>query len=196
MEAHGIHKILVDVRKILEATNLKKTYPTVALYCNWLLHQELSFKVHWPILERASKAIEKCCDDDTGQIVKELSNCFNINEFRNEIVDLFVFFKIDTSIFTIEENWRPFFSCLLQRLISQPISVGDKIFGNDGSTTYERARKLFKHQFRLIVVSLALEEKERANSTEIDVFWKARVEMPGFTTDKEHGVYLTGRLVS
>ena len=196
MEAPGIYKILVDVRKILEATKSKKEFLTVSFYCSWLLHQELNYKGHWYILEKASEACDKCWNNGKEDFELAISDCFNIDIFRNELIQLFDRHQIDTSIFAIEGNWSQFFSGLLSELIDQPISVGDKIFEDDGITSYAKAKELFNNRFRVIVVSLELVEKKRDDSNLKDVFWKARVEMPGWTTDKEHCVYLMGQLVS
>ena len=124
--------ILLQIRKLLEIKNLKPTYPTLNLYCNWVLHSKLDHPATKRyFLDKFESYIDNRVDSkEVGKnIILNQYHFFVLNELKTQLND---FFKQNNlpSILTTPPSWTKFKKLLLEILMECPIEInGNKIVG-------------------------------------------------------------------
>jgi hypothetical protein len=119
--------ILVQIRKLLELENKKRTFPILNLFCNWVLHPKLCEDSTKRVFEnQVEPCIDKNWDYETIKIkLKAMSSFFDLSELKKEISKfLSVYDSTNNSI----KTWKSFMKYLLEVLEECPVEYnGSKI---------------------------------------------------------------------
>jgi hypothetical protein len=129
-------------RLAIEKGDAKKRYPTLAMYCDWAMHSELDRNPGaWQLLKRIDTKLQTLASStDMGVVIEEISEGLSLALLRSDFVGLFKEKGIDTSLFTVLENWIMFQQCLLNDLEGRPIGFPDDIATSPkakGRTVYD-----------------------------------------------------------
>lgn len=122
--------IFSKIRKLLEVNNLKGQYIVLALYCDWVLHGELSYDKTKRYFKGKFETMydnEPNTKDMGENILISQHNFFVLNELRSQ---LSVFLEKESlpKIIVIRPNWTKFTELLLEILMECPVIIdGDKI---------------------------------------------------------------------
>lgn len=117
---------LVDVlrrtRLLIEQGKVKSTYPTLSLYCDWIMHIEL---------DRNPSGHEMICRLDKAMVDNRLSDrdailsiahALSLHELRTELTTLFRANNISSVLFDDQNNWIVFANSLVEELLERPVT--------------------------------------------------------------------------
>lgn len=157
----GFHKIMIDMKKVLEDTKIGEDLPTLNLYSNWLVHPSLDRKPNLAVLERISSVLDQHGDsEDINSMLWAVADCLNLEGLRSEIIDLLASHKVDESFFKDDNQWSRFSLNLLEDLKEQPIWIKGLDNFDDENNSYEKAVGYFEERYNTVVVSLNIEDKK------------------------------------
>lgn len=119
------HLLFVWTRHLLENENLKKDFPIVLLYSNWVLHTEIN-RDHecGPIIYRISKSLfimEQCQTTLAGAISILKSLLFR--ELISQFHQLFSKYSLPTMIFEFPDCMQFLNQLISELLIDKPITL-------------------------------------------------------------------------
>ena len=118
----------------MESKGLKKSFPTLSLYCNWYMHPMLDREeLGWQILADVDAALW----DSSQAPNAAIGTALRWETLRSEATDLFASQEINAGLFIHDGNWISFSSALLNDLREKPIR-----WPTDPSTN-KRSRHLF-----------------------------------------------------
>jgi hypothetical protein len=112
------------LRLVLEHEKTRDSFLHAALYCDWLLHNEI---------DRHEIAIDMLCrmhaavvDWDRTHDLAPVSSALSLAQLRAEMLVIFTKHKIATDLLDSFSNWRSFSSVLLQDLSQRPLRLPKK----------------------------------------------------------------------
>lgn len=120
--------LLVQIRKILDREKLKTEYPFLDLYCDWVLHTDISSKKNQQILGKINLAVAALEDPDGMDYADALDNlnkAISLDGLYGDMQKIFQAKKIDESIFG-RENWQKFGELLFEILRDIPLIASGK----------------------------------------------------------------------
>jgi hypothetical protein len=129
---------LLDVmrrtRQVLEASDSRPSYPTVALYCDWYMHISIYMNAQgWMILKQVNSIM--CEVAPSVNPVEGINAALGLDRLRSEFRNLFQSHGIDTFLFDLDRNWAALAVPLLQALSAKRLRWPDL-------KKYAKAKKL------------------------------------------------------
>lgn len=111
------------------------------MYCDWAVHSSLDRNPNaWELLKRLdATVIAVASNTDMNVVGNQISSGLSLAMLRRDFVALFTEKHIDTSLFTVPENWVMFQQCLLDDLQGRPIGFPDDI----ATSTKAKGRKVY-----------------------------------------------------
>lgn len=195
MESSGIHKIMSDIRGILESKNLNSAFPVLRLYCDWMNHEVLDRPRNLRVLEDISKAVNANLTD-SSHLVRDVNRCLNLSQLREEMKTVLEQHGINSLIVSTDRNWKEILKTLISELLERKISAEGGIYETDGIASYEKVCRIFNNKYTYVIVSLSLVETISEDSEKIEaISWRVRLESPGMLTARDKGCYLEGDLI-
>jgi hypothetical protein len=114
--------VMRRTRQALEASDSGRSYPTIALYCDWYKHPAIDRNEHgWMILTQVNTAI---CDAAQNP-VEGINAALGLDRLRSEFRNLFQSHGIDTFLFDHDHNWAALAVPLLQELSAKRLRWPD-----------------------------------------------------------------------
>ena len=111
----------------IEKGNAKTRFPTLAMYCDWAQHSDLSSNTTaFELLARLDEAIQSAPANLTGGICE----AFGFATLRREFIELFSEKNIPTDFFTQQRHWESLIGTLLDDIQRRPINFVDDIQHN------------------------------------------------------------------
>ncbi len=202
--ADGIRLLLIDTRIAMEELGVNRDYPTIGMYGNWCVHPKLTHNpMYHDIVADVQAAYELCKKKEKEELVKlgfkpedaeakkapisgkpmsdffaDISNCFRIDELRNELLDFYKKHDIETLIINSDDNWKQFIFLLLHSLVNRPLEVPE----NKKMFTKLKSRAEREH---MTPVKLMLEERKQEQSkNEIELWWVIEMIAPAKITGR------------
>lgn len=138
-------EILRLTRLIIEQNGLRKKYPVLTLYCDWVQHTNIHKNSQaWDILESVNDALV-AHSGNPDFLVTDVSRAFSLTELRREMKDLYTRKRIRTDILDSLGNWKDgFLGALFDDLCNRPIEFQDDIATNlkaPGRAVFDRMIK-------------------------------------------------------
>jgi hypothetical protein len=119
---------LLDVmrllRLVLEKEKLRGSFPHAALYCDWLLHNEIDR--HEIAIKILSKMHAGIADWDRTHDLTPVNRALGLAQLRAEMQVTFAKHKIPTDLLDSFSNWYSFLNVLLQDLSQRPLKLPKK----------------------------------------------------------------------
>jgi len=111
------------IRLTLDAKNLRPSYPTCALYCDWLQHIELDRNPGvMPLIEAVDSIFTVPPDEaNFNAELKTILDALGLVALRKELIKLFGKMSLPTSLLTGMSNWYATVSVLLEDLVGRPL---------------------------------------------------------------------------
>ena len=111
--------LFVNIRNLLEKNNLKKQYPTLNFYCNWLVHTELDHS-SCPLIKQLMLKIAEHFEFKTS-INDAISQLLNISTLKQELLQVLASCNIDIVKLKTSTNFDLLITTLLTELIDKPL---------------------------------------------------------------------------
>lgn len=128
--AGDVLELFVNSRMIMEEQGSSREYPTLHLYCDWLLHLEINHKGHLGVLEKLSHTLHSIVErekannkNDTAMFLREISDCLELARLRAELIFLHRPIKHCLQLFHSEGNWVLIMRAIISKLLSKPIKI-------------------------------------------------------------------------
>lgn len=137
-----IPQVARQTRVILEERKLKRVYPRINMYGNWLVHSQLSQSAEcFEILESVADVFSLAMASANLDIPTEISKIFALGKLRSEFQMLYTDIGISTLLFDDDADWKEFVTRIILEIIERPIAFPsdvtvtgkrycDKIFAN------------------------------------------------------------------
>ncbi|MSO74291.1 MAG: hypothetical protein EXQ99_03945 [Alphaproteobacteria bacterium] len=189
---------MIDARKILENENIKKDFPVLNLYCNWIVHSIINRHTNMlcDITESLLKHWENTVSSD---ISAEISKLLNLKTLRKELICLMEKYGIGVEQIRDNAIWDFLRENIIKELLYSPIylnydkSKGDCIFDEGGITNYGKICKLLHVDAPFRVVRFFLSEDPKNGKSIIK--WNARIESLKTITSRDAYKSLVGNIV-
>ena len=194
----AVRLLLIDTRIALEDIGINRNYPTIGMYGNWCVHPKLSRNtIYHNIIADVQAAYELCKEEENQELSKlgltpeqpeakrapisskpmnkfleNMRKCFRIDELRNELLDFYKKYGIDTLVIEPNKNWRQFIFLLLRSLVNKPLEVPDnkKIYS-------ELRNRSERNHFTPVKLSIE-ERKPEKNKNDIELWWVIEMTAP------------------
>jgi hypothetical protein len=112
------------LRLVLEKEKARDSFPHAALYCDWLLHNEIDkHEIAVNILSQMHAAI---VDWDRTHDLAPVSRALSLAQLRAEMLVIFAKHKIPTDLMDSFLDWRSFLGVLLHDLSQRPLRLPKK----------------------------------------------------------------------
>lgn len=117
--------IMATTRELMEAQKSQGDYQTLNLYCNWILHNEISasmaaIRTLEEISERLLR-LRSSADTAEGFLDFFSQQAFQLDVLRQQFIEMCVKNNLKDFIFKEYHNWNIFSALMLQDLINKPI---------------------------------------------------------------------------
>lgn len=152
-------ELFVNSRLIMEEQGSFNEYPTLHLYCNWLLHGEIDHRRHLGVLEALSHTLHSIVErektnnkNDIAMFLREISACLGVARLRAELILLHRRIKHCLQLFNSEKNWAAIMRAVIGKLLSKPIKMPVGKRGPDGPLS-GLAKELYDRYGRWVVIS-------------------------------------------
>ena len=193
VEAIAHLKIMIDARKILEQDNIKNDFPLLNFYCDWIVHSIITRSIHM-LSDITAIFLKHWTSSDASQISTEVSEALNLKMLRDQLVSLMKKYAIGTSQILDDKIWEFLRANIIKELMKSPISLNyNCIFDKNGNIDYKKVCELIKIEAPFRVVRFTL--VEQPNNGNFIINWKARIESPGHTTNRECYSELVGPML-
>lgn len=192
MHTSDVSNIVRLTRQLLEASGSHRRYPTVMLYCNWMLHDKIDRPHNLKILLDVGHFISRY-RGDVSTISRELGSVLGLSRLRKEMRQLFVQHHVDASLLIDNQNWSSFAGVLLIELIEVPIEFPFKQWWGE---TRDRRHNDLKEQLkampfliplRIEIIEKTIDEDRKAPLVQISC---DGAEGSGWVTDETHYIKL------
>lgn len=111
------------IRLTLDANGLRASFPTCAVYCDWLQHTELDRNPGvLPIIEAIDSIF--CVSPDKADLDAELKtilDALGLVAFRKDLLSLFGQMSMPNILLTGMSNWYATVSVLIEDLVGRPL---------------------------------------------------------------------------
>lgn len=115
-------------RLVIEKGNAATRYPTVAMYCNWVMHPELNCNPGaWNVLKLLDVEFCDVLGKNESELNEKISKGLGLAKLRSEFISLCKEKKVNPSLFLLESNWIQFQQVLLDDLQEREIGFQDDI---------------------------------------------------------------------
>lgn len=121
--------LVVRTRKLIEARGLKKKFPLINFFCNWVVHPKIDRSPEgWWILKQITDIlIQNAQSEDMRTIIEGVSNTLAPKRLRNEFIELYKDHGLLTYFFDIDENWESFYNMLITEVRDTPITINTRM---------------------------------------------------------------------
>lgn len=161
-----IVNIMINFRLFLEKNKIQLQYKYLNLYCNWVVHNEISqSQTAFNILELLTDSMinHNSGKDNFKWINDAIIEGLGFHNVQSEIIEIGKRFSADFKI--IENNifWRRFGATLLKILIDRPIIFPKNIINRKTKNIYDSICKKAKASGSLVngVISIKLVEYDK-----------------------------------
>ncbi|CAH0282606.1 hypothetical protein SRABI118_03823 [Massilia sp. Bi118] len=187
--------ILRRARLVIESPLLKKNYPVLSLYCDWVMHGELGKNPGGhEVLRAIDKSIADTWHSDPAGVHDAVNQALDLGGLRKEIIRLFEANRIDSTIFSVKGNWLEFLRALLMEIAERPIIFPDNVATDQRAKGRKaflamqnyRASKGVPLDFSVTRVAIAYREKDGSDPP--GYYWHARIK----EDSPEHFVQIIG----
>ena len=168
---------MINIRLIIENKKYQNKYKILNLYCNWVLHNQISGSV------TAFRILEELTDSMIAHH-KHLPNVKWINDaiievmrlhrFQVEILDFAKEFSINLKIFENLEFWKGFGCLLLTTLIERPLKFPKKLTNPKVKRIYNSIVQKANVSGHLINGVIAISFVSKNNQ----IYWKIKTLEP------------------
>jgi len=124
-----VKAMMTYVREMLENQSQSQQYPILNLYCNWLVHPEITKSAAaFDILRELTRAICDCNQrgKEAGDVWRHIINAIGIPALRQQLIAFFAANSISDSGFEIDDRWCGFANLMFQKLKDKRIYVVKK----------------------------------------------------------------------
>ena len=140
--------LLVQIRKILEQEDLKDIYTFLDLYCDWVLHTNITSKKNQQILGKINLAVAALEDPDNidyPDALENLNKAISLDGLYRDMKNLFQSKNLNDNLFSID-NWKKFGGLLISILKDIPlVASGEQLI-----STFSFAEAVdVSHSFRI-----------------------------------------------
>lgn len=129
----NILRIMIAFRHILEEKKLESKYPFLNLYCDWVLHPEISRSTTgFKILEFLTDAMiaHNSNPKKSKWINDAINEIISLHKFKENIETLCQELNINRDVLINKENWKKFVQLLIiYELQKKPIKFSDNLKG-------------------------------------------------------------------
>ncbi|MEH6436675.1 hypothetical protein [Massilia sp. DD77] len=140
-------EILRLARLILEKGDLARTYPTLKLYCDWIVHSGLDKNSGgYAVLQAADAVVVSHLCGHDGSMVEEVSRALSVGALHAELIQLSKANGIDTAVFDIFENWFNFCHVLFIELLDRAIMFPEDVETNKSARGRKEFQKMLQHR--------------------------------------------------
>ena len=167
---------LMQIRLLLEINFEKEKYKITYLYCNWLLHKNLTYKNNKFLIDEISNSFDNY--QTKKDLIRNLNKALSIKEFVNELKEIIWRNIQDRSslikLTSIENDdyWKNFIRVFLNQVSNRPVllqkgsnKITDLDFTINGIQIVPRNDK-----FYIELISNELENKEKKLLSVIGIF--------------------------
>lgn len=116
-----VHVTMSLFRNHLEELNIKKSYPTLRLFCDWILHPSLG-RSSQEFLEKISAVIN---DGNSGHPSDRFAEIL-LRELLSDIRSLLKTANFESDIFQTHADWKLFVGLMMPFLIRKPLKWNGK----------------------------------------------------------------------
>ncbi len=115
---------MVQVRILIEGSDdIYHSYKTTKLYCDWMLHRDISLSSSGLLMiHQLTEILFRNWSNGEPEFIKKIAEVFKLDDLRNELQTLFKTYKIPTFLFDTRENWRQVSVFILFHLREKRIS--------------------------------------------------------------------------
>lgn len=144
---HEIAEIVSRARQLIERGNLKKTYPTIKMYGDWIAHVGLNQNSYGhEILQALDKFVVDGFNGVLPNLEEMVSKTLGLRLLRFELKRIFAANSIDTVFFDNFKNWFAFCNALVSEVLHKPITFPDDIESNPKARGHGIYRKMLKYR--------------------------------------------------
>jgi hypothetical protein len=116
-------------RLILERQGATRSFPHLALYCDWVVHGEIDrHELGWKIIEQMNAAVTSH-DETKGASIAAGSQAISLPQLRAEMIVLFSANDVRTELPDSFSNWKTFVGILMDDLCERRVAfpTGERI---------------------------------------------------------------------
>lgn len=118
-------QILLQCRRLSEASKLNKRWPQVKLYADWSAHVEITRSERiFEMLLDATKILVRS-DEDSGRLTSEINNLLAIRQLQQELIDIFLLHDLDCFLFINDHNLGRFLAPIFESICAVPAGIPD-----------------------------------------------------------------------
>lgn len=132
-------EVVRQTRLLVEKGKLSRSYPTVAMYCNWIQHVELDRnQTGHAVLAAVDRILADNWVGETAVINEGVRGVLNLPALRSEFTQLFKANGISTVLFDVYENWKNFVHALVDDLLDRPITFPADVATNRSAHGFKK----------------------------------------------------------
>lgn len=119
--------LMTQFRVCLEAQELKRSYPDLMLYCNWIVHPALS---HSPqalqvIVSIADAIVRHPKAPNSPGFYDDVTRAFRFENFREDCIRFSSILTISDVLFSNRSLWDEFIKLVIRILVERPLEFPD-----------------------------------------------------------------------
>lgn len=129
LQIADLESLMLNIRLVLEAEDLKEKYKILNLYCNWCMHSSIEESITaYRILENITQSIISNNQDPENSkwIHDAIIEGLKFHQLQYEILDFIDHFNLDIKMFSEDGFWKGFGAILIHNLIERPIRLNNK----------------------------------------------------------------------
>lgn len=170
--------LLRRVRLLLEKGRLKKTYPVLSLYCDWVCHPELDRNPNgFRLLRDIDKVIVDNHKENSDELILSVSHSMSLEAVRESLIKLFSLHQIEIGLFKHTDTWREVARAIIEELLDRPVSYPADVRTNPkapGSSMFLQAvayRELHGVRSDITTTSASFVGKENEDGESTSAWW-------------------------
>ncbi|MBU0569172.1 hypothetical protein KKB40_00130 [Patescibacteria group bacterium] len=108
LEKQDIVFLMVQARHLIENCPNASKYETIGFYSDWIVHTKLDrpSKIRLAIFRNITNTLSKHWKSNSGALPPEISKIISLSNLRAELISIFQQNKLDTELFSNDENWK------------------------------------------------------------------------------------------
>ncbi len=157
--------ILIETRRLLQDTNLQKSFPVAMLYADWCAHPRLDRTGAGAVLLKITEGLNRDIRDSSNSSIDAVYNAvcsaLALRTLQSQLVDLYRRFGVETSALVAPQMFRQFISAILDAIAELPLEFPKDVAQRRGRTRkiYDAACRIARNDPQWIVTHCSVTNK-------------------------------------
>jgi hypothetical protein len=140
LDKPSVLNAMVNLRMVLDEHNLKEKYKYLNLYCNWMVHKNITLSMTaFRILEYLTDSMIAHNEDPKGSknITAAIVEGFNLHKVQLDILEFGKEFDVNVDVLRVKSNWQIFAGYILTNLVDRSLKFSEGKMNTNAKKIYD-----------------------------------------------------------